>query len=453
MFQGSANVGPASTSEPFVNGGIDERHHQQGPDALLRDAAGQPARAGALARGRSDAVARPSRRTTSTTSATPSRKSAGSGSTISRTVGREVREELAFDDVANEHSVIGSMADLNAATVEDVTAFSRHTTRPTTPSSPRRRCEHEAGTRESLARTSSQNASQPAPPAVDVTQPPQTAERRTTIEDGGPAAGRRHRPTASRRAARRTTMHSQVFADGARQRTERELIREHRAPAAAGGRVGPAPSRPTAAGHDFQDIEATPTLGTSLDALEQTIYLGDRWRVKAGPIAGYRNREGAQLGPGANSWEDVATSLSLAAGQSGGVQFSSAIPRENQFAVGSARQRSARRTSQRVAKQYFTTRESDRHDLDAQAARRGRRAEVHLMKAGDTRDPGRPWCDGRRGNRRTRAGAACRWAIPGWSGNGLHRSPLEPDPRRAGHGVSDPGPGPAKARFLCPTRF
>ena len=35
----------------------------------------------------------------------------------------EVRDELAYDNAAYEHSVIGSMADLNAATVEDVAAF------------------------------------------------------------------------------------------------------------------------------------------------------------------------------------------------------------------------------------------------------------------------------------------------------------------------------------------
>ncbi len=35
----------------------------------------------------------------------------------------EVRDELAFDNLAYKHSVIGSMADLSAATVEDVSSF------------------------------------------------------------------------------------------------------------------------------------------------------------------------------------------------------------------------------------------------------------------------------------------------------------------------------------------
>ena len=66
----------------------DERHDQQGSDAVLRDAAGQPARPGAVPRGRSHAVARHHQGATSTTSATRCRKSAASASTTSRTAGR-----------------------------------------------------------------------------------------------------------------------------------------------------------------------------------------------------------------------------------------------------------------------------------------------------------------------------------------------------------------------------
>ena len=125
MFKGSENVGQ---SEHFVPDLHERRHHerhdQQGADALLRDAAGQPARSGAVSRGRSDARRSRSPRTTSTTSATRSRKSAGWASTTSRTARRSKRiDELAYDNFAYEHSVIGSMADLNAASVEDVAAF------------------------------------------------------------------------------------------------------------------------------------------------------------------------------------------------------------------------------------------------------------------------------------------------------------------------------------------
>ena len=101
-----------------------ERHDERGSHALLRGAAGQSARPGAVPRSRSHAVAGDQQGRISTTSATLSRKSAGSASTTSRTASAvEEIDELTYDNFAYKHSVIGSMADLNAASVEDVAAF------------------------------------------------------------------------------------------------------------------------------------------------------------------------------------------------------------------------------------------------------------------------------------------------------------------------------------------
>jgi predicted Zn-dependent peptidase len=60
-------------------------------------------------------------------------------------------DELAYDNWAYKHSVIGSMEDLNAATLEDVKEFFR--------------------------------IYYAKPPAVDLSEPTQTAERRKTLED------------------------------------------------------------------------------------------------------------------------------------------------------------------------------------------------------------------------------------------------------------------------------
>jgi zinc protease len=96
----------------------------------------------------------------------------------------EVRDELAYDNFAYEHSVIGSMADLSAATVEDVTAFFK------TYYAPNNAVVSIVGdvdtkvTLEKVRKYFESIPSQPAPPAVDATEPAQTAERRTTIEDG-----------------------------------------------------------------------------------------------------------------------------------------------------------------------------------------------------------------------------------------------------------------------------
>jgi predicted Zn-dependent peptidase len=95
----------------------------------------------------------------------------------------EVRDELAYDNVAYEHSVIGSMADLNAATVEDVAAFFK------TYYAPNNAVVAIVGdieTKATLAKMRKYFGSIPRqepPPPVDMTEPPQTAERRTRIDD------------------------------------------------------------------------------------------------------------------------------------------------------------------------------------------------------------------------------------------------------------------------------
>ena len=125
MFKGSANVGAGEHPQlVFCQRRFDERHDQQRPDAVLRDPAGQSARP---RRSSSRPIAcdrSTSRKRISTTSATRCRKNGASASTTSPTARTfEVRDELAYENFAYEHSVIGSMADLSAATVDDVSAF------------------------------------------------------------------------------------------------------------------------------------------------------------------------------------------------------------------------------------------------------------------------------------------------------------------------------------------
>jgi zinc protease len=95
----------------------------------------------------------------------------------------EVRDELAFDNPAYKHSVIGSMADLSAATVDDVSSFFK------TYYAPNNAVLSVVGdvdskvTLEKVRKYFESIPSQPPPPPVDIKEPPQTAERRTTIED------------------------------------------------------------------------------------------------------------------------------------------------------------------------------------------------------------------------------------------------------------------------------
>ncbi len=85
------------------------------------------------------------------------------------------------------------MADLSAATVDDVSAFFK------TYYAPNNAVLSIVGdvdpkvTLEKVRKYFESIPSQPAPPAVDITEPPQNEERRTTIEDGArPPDAARH---------------------------------------------------------------------------------------------------------------------------------------------------------------------------------------------------------------------------------------------------------------------
>jgi predicted Zn-dependent peptidase len=95
----------------------------------------------------------------------------------------EAIDELAYENYAYEHSVIGSMEDLTAATVDDVTAFFKTYYAPNNAVIA---IVGDVETKTALAKVQKYFGAiprQPAPPPVDMTEPPQTAERRLTLED------------------------------------------------------------------------------------------------------------------------------------------------------------------------------------------------------------------------------------------------------------------------------
>jgi predicted Zn-dependent peptidase len=95
----------------------------------------------------------------------------------------EAIDDLAYDNFAYEHSVIGSLEDLNAASVEDVASFFK------TYYAPNNAVIAVVGdvkTQDCLERIRKYFdaiPSQPPPEPVDMTEPPQTAERRLTLDD------------------------------------------------------------------------------------------------------------------------------------------------------------------------------------------------------------------------------------------------------------------------------
>jgi predicted Zn-dependent peptidase len=195
---------------------------------------------------------------------------------------RELVSELAYENFAYEHSVIGSMADLNAATVDDVRAFFK------TYYAPNNAVLSIAGdvkTSECLEKVRKyfeRIPSQPAPAPVDMTEPPQTAERRQTIDD---ALARLpsidivyHVPPALAADDDELTVLASILSNGRSSRFYDSLVRRQQlssgVSASASGTRGPGLFR----------IGGTVLSGKSVQDLENAIYV-EIEKIKNEPVA------------------------------------------------------------------------------------------------------------------------------------------------------------------------
>jgi predicted Zn-dependent peptidase len=95
----------------------------------------------------------------------------------------ELIDDLAYDNPAYEHSVIGSMDDLNAASVEDVASFFRTYYAPNNAVLALSGDFDSKAALEKVRKAFEPIPAQPPPPKVDLTEPKQTGERRMTIDD------------------------------------------------------------------------------------------------------------------------------------------------------------------------------------------------------------------------------------------------------------------------------
>ena len=96
---------------------------------------------------------------------------------------QELIDDLVYDNFAYKHSVIGSMEDLNAASIQDVKDFFRTYYAPNNATLT---LVGDLNTADALARVQKYFGDIPRqqpPPPVDMTEPPQTQERRTTLSD------------------------------------------------------------------------------------------------------------------------------------------------------------------------------------------------------------------------------------------------------------------------------
>jgi predicted Zn-dependent peptidase len=95
----------------------------------------------------------------------------------------ESLQSLQFDNFAYKHSTIGSMEDLNAATVDDVAQFFKTYYAPNNAVLSLVGDFKSAFARQLIEKYFGNIARQPAPPVVDTKEPVQTAERRESMDD------------------------------------------------------------------------------------------------------------------------------------------------------------------------------------------------------------------------------------------------------------------------------
>ena len=149
----------------------------------------------------------------------------------------ETIAELAFENFANKHSIIGSMADLDAASLEDFSAFFKTYYAPNNAVLAIAGDVDEKAVLEKVRKYFESIPSGPPPPKLDSSEPPQKEERRTDGSGSARAAhaGRHRVSGAWRTESRHGRAQRAGVGDGVR--PELAAVRQPRSPA-AGRRAG-----------------------------------------------------------------------------------------------------------------------------------------------------------------------------------------------------------------------
>jgi zinc protease len=193
-------------------------------------------------------------------------------------------DELAIDNPAYKHSVIGSMEDLNAASTQDVASFFQTYYAPNNAIVAVTGDVTSAGVRALAQKYFVSIPAQPAPPVVDVAEAPQQGERRLSLDD---ALARLPRldvgyriPSDLAPDGDAVDVLSLVLSSGRSSRLYEGIVRQKQL--AVNLNAFARDSR----GPRLLRIIATPTPGKSIDELEAAIE-AEIERLKTGPIAGW----------------------------------------------------------------------------------------------------------------------------------------------------------------------
>jgi predicted Zn-dependent peptidase len=194
----------------------------------------------------------------------------------------EVVDTLAYDNPAYEHSVIGSMEDLDAASVEDVAAFFKTYYAPNNAVVAIVGDVDTKTTLEKVRKYFEPIPAQAPPPKVDLSEPRQTAERRERVDD--PLARLARLDMAFKVPPRLTPdddalqVLGTVLSSGRSSRFFQKIVREQQlSPNVNAGRDG-------AIGPGLFRVVGTVTPGKTAEALEAAV-LAELERVKTESIA------------------------------------------------------------------------------------------------------------------------------------------------------------------------
>jgi predicted Zn-dependent peptidase len=205
----------------------------------------------------------------------------------------EAFDELAFDNAAYKHSVIGSMDDLNAASVDDVASFFKTYYAPNNAILAISGDVTTAVALEKVHQYFDAIPSQAAPPPVEISQPPQTAERRATVDD---ALARLPRVDIGYRIPSTLSPDDDAFdalvwilSGGRSGRLYESLVRQKQI--AVQVVAGKGDSR----GPHLLRITGTPTPGRSVEELESSIY-AEIEKLKNEPIADWEIEKARNTG-------------------------------------------------------------------------------------------------------------------------------------------------------------
>jgi zinc protease len=206
----------------------------------------------------------------------------------------EVRDELAYENFAYKHSVIGSMADLSAATVDDVASFFKMYYAP---NNAVLSIVGDLETKVALDKVRKYFESipaQPPPPAVDMTEPVQKEERRATLEDALARLARIDMvfkiPPSSGPDYDALSVLGTVLAGGRSSRFNENIVRQKQLASNVSAFAG------ESRGPGLFSVVGTVTPGRAVADLEAAID-AEVERVKTGPIEGWeieKARNGAR---------------------------------------------------------------------------------------------------------------------------------------------------------------